>query len=217
MAGWRSCVSGSQLPRAQPRRQITPRPILRRFQTVSFTTGVDHRYGVGPGADQDQNDRRSDPPGPLAARTGARLQAAGVTSQERRATHATRRVPVLRAASAGDRCCQQRRGASPRRHDQGAARVPRQARRRRGHRGGTGLRCRSRSPDRRHHARRDRPPAPPAHATARSKHAPERRAPYLPVGPHVTVGTNWGPLVMRDSERSARLCTVMPRQELVTR
>jgi hypothetical protein len=37
----------------------------------------------------------------------------------------------------------------------------------------------------------------------------------LPVGPHVIVGTNWGPLVMRDSERSARLCTVIPRQELV--
>jgi hypothetical protein len=36
---------GSQLPRAQPRRQATPKPVLRRFQTVSFTTGVDHRYG----------------------------------------------------------------------------------------------------------------------------------------------------------------------------
>jgi hypothetical protein len=59
------------------------------------------------------------------------------------------------------------------------------------------------------------PPAPPTHATARSKHALEGRAPYLPVGPHVTVGTNWGPHVMRDSERSARLCPVMPRQEPV--
>jgi len=37
-----------------------------------------------------------------------------VTGQERRAAHATPRVPVLQAASAGDRRCQQRRSASPR-------------------------------------------------------------------------------------------------------
>src|ERR1700730_11436590 len=50
------------------------------------------------------------------------------------------------------------------------------ARRREGHRGPTDLRRRSRSPRRRHHARRDRRPAPRAHATAGlhtdSAHAP---------------------------------------------